>query len=55
MSLQQKKNQNLRILFFHEVNNEKSEKKIRRLNKNTASQKSDVPIRIMKDNADIFA
>ena len=40
---------------FHEVNNEKVAKEIRRLNKNKASQKSDIPIRIIKGNADIFA
>ena len=40
---------------FHEVNNEKIAKEIRRLNKNKASQKSDIPIRIIKENADIFA
>ena len=40
---------------FHEVNNEKIAKEIRRLNKNKASQKSDIPIRIMKENANIFA
>ena len=28
---------------------------MRRLNKNKASQKSDIPIRIIKENADIFA
>ena len=40
---------------FHEVNNEKIERGIMRLNKNKASQKSDIPIRIIKDNVDIFA
>ena len=40
---------------FHEVNNEKIERGITRLNKNKASQKSDIPIRIIKDNVDIFA
>ena len=40
---------------FHEVNNEKIEREIMRLNKNKASQKSDIPIRIIKDNVDIFA
>ena len=40
---------------FHEVNNEKIAKEIRSLNKNKASQKSDIPIRIIKENADIFA
>ena len=37
---------------FHEV---KIEREIMRLNKNKASQKSDIPIRITKDNVDIFA
>ena len=40
---------------FHKVNNEKIEREIMRLNKNKASQKSDIPIRIIKDNVDIFA
>ena len=40
---------------FHEVKNEKIEREIMRLNKNKASQKSDNPIRIIKDNVDIFA
>ena len=40
---------------FHEVNNENIERGIMRLNKNKASQKSDIPIRIIKDNVDIFA
>ena len=40
---------------FHEVNNEKIEREIMRLNKNKASQKSDIPIRIIKNNVDIFA
>ena len=40
---------------FHEVNNEKIERGIMRLNKNKASQKSDIPIRIIKDDVDIFA
>ena len=40
---------------FHEINNEKIEKEIRKLNKNKASQKSDIPSRMIKDNANIFA
>ena len=40
---------------FHEVNNEKIAKEIWRLNKNKASQKSDILIKIIKENADIFA
>ena len=39
---------------FHE-GNKKIAKEIRRLNENKASQKSDIPIRIIKDNADTFA
>ena len=42
-------------LSFHEINNEKSEKEIRSLHKTKAYQKSDIPIRTIKDNADIFA
>ena len=42
-------------LSFHEVNNEKIARGIMRLNKNKASQKSDIPIRIIEDNVDIFA
>ena len=30
-------------------------KEIRRLNKQKALQKSDIPVKIIKDNADIFA
>ena len=40
---------------FHEVNDEKIERGIMRLNKNKASQKSNIPIRIIKDNVHIFA
>ena len=39
---------------FHEVDNEKITKKIRRLDKNKASQKSDISITIIHENADIF-
>ena len=42
-------------LSFHEVNNEKIARGFMRLNKNKASQKSDIPIRIIEDNVDIFA
>ena len=41
-----KKSKNLKI--FHEANNEKIIKEIKRLNKNKASQKSDIPITIIK-------
>ena len=40
---------------FHEVDNEKIIKEIKRLNKNKASQKSDIPITIIHENTDIFA
>ena len=40
---------------FHEVDNEKIIKEIKRLNKNKASQKFDIPITIIQKNADIFA
>ena len=40
---------------FHEVDNDKIIKEIKRLNKNKASQKSDIPIAIIHENADIFA
>ena len=40
---------------FHENDNEKIIKEIKRLNKNRASQKSDIPITIIHENADIFA
>ena len=40
---------------FHEVSNEKIIKEIKRLNKNKVSQKSDIPIAIIHENADIFA
>ena len=39
---------------FHEVDNEKIIKEIKRLNKNKASQKSDIRITIIHENA-IFA
>ena len=39
---------------FHEVDNEKIINEIKRLNKNKASQKSDIPITIIHENADIF-
>ena len=39
---------------FHEVDNEKIIKEIKRLNKNKASQKSDIRITIIHENADIF-
>ena len=40
---------------FHEVDNERIIKEIESLNKNKASQKSDIPITIIHENADIFA
>ena len=39
---------------FHEVGNEKIIKEIKRLNQNKASQKSDISITIIHENADIF-
>ena len=47
-----KKNSNF---TFHEADNEKITKETWRLNKNKASQKSDIPITIIHENADIFA
>ena len=40
---------------FHEVDNERIIKEIKSLNKNKASQKSDIPITIINENAYIFA
>ena len=40
---------------FSEVNIEDMKKDILRLDKNNASQHSDIPIRIIKKNLDIFA
>ena len=40
---------------FHKLDNEKIIKEIRRLNKNKACQRSDIPITIIHENADIFA
>ena len=40
---------------FHEVDDEKIIKEIKRLNKNKASLKSDIPITIIHENANIFA
>ena len=40
---------------FHKVDNERIIKEIKSLNKNKASQKSDIPITIIHENADIFA
>ena len=42
-------------MTFHEVDNERIEKEIKSLNKSKASQKSDIPITINHENADIFA
>ena len=46
--LQKEKSKNAKFSFY-EINNEKIDKEIRSLNKNKASQKSDIPIRIIKD------
>ena len=40
---------------FHEVDDERIIKEIKSLNKNKPSQKSDIPITIIHENADIFA
>ena len=40
---------------FHEVDNEKIIKEIKRWNKNIVSQKSNIVIAIIHENADIFA
>ena len=40
---------------FQEAGNEKDIKEIRRLNKNKASQKSDIPVTIIHENVDVFA
>ena len=39
---------------FHEVDNERIIKEIKSLNKNKASQKSDIPITIINENADLL-
>ena len=41
-------------LAFHEDDNEKIIKEIKRLDQNKASQNSDTPITIICENADIF-
>ena len=43
------------MFSFHEVDKDKIEKEINRLNKNKASQKSDIPTKIIHDNVDLFA
>ena len=43
------------VFSFYEVDKDKIKKEINRLNKNKASQKSDIPIKIIHDNVDIFA
>ena len=43
------------VFSFYEVNKDKIKKESNRLNKNKASQKSDIPIKIIHDNVDIFA
>ena len=40
---------------FHEVGKDKIKKEINRLNKNKASQKSDIPTKIIHDNVDLFS
>ena len=41
--------------IFHEVDNEKIINEIKKLNKNKASQKSDIPMTIIHENTDVFA
>ena len=41
--------------IFHEVDNVKIIKEIKRLSKNKASKKTDIPITIIYENADTFA
>ena len=43
------------MFSFHEVDKDKIKKEIKRLNKNKASQKSDIPTKIIHDNVDLFA
>ena len=43
------------MLSFPEVDKDKIKKEINRLNKNKASQKSDIPTKIIHDNVDLFA
>ena len=43
------------MFSFHEVDKDKIKKEINRLNKNKASQKSDIPTKIIHDNVDLFA
>ena len=53
--LRQKKNKKHSKFTFHQVDNEKIVKEIKRLNKNKASQKSDILTTIIYENADVFA
>ena len=43
------------VFSFYEVDKDKIKKEINRLNKNKASRKSDIPIKIIHDDVDIFA
>ena len=43
------------VFSFYEVDKDKIKKEINRLNKNKASRKSDIPIKIIHDNVEIFA
>ena len=43
------------VFSFYEVDKDKIKKEINRLNKNKASQKSDIPVKIIHDDVDIFA
>ena len=54
MILIKKKSENLKFTI-HEVDDEKIIKEIKMSNKKKASQKSDIPIRIIHENRDLFA
>ena len=54
MILIKKKSENLKFTI-HEVDDEKIIKEIKMSNKNKASQKSDIPMRIIHENRDLFA
>ena len=43
------------VFSFYEVDKDKIKKESNRLNENKASQKSDIPIKMIHDNVDIFA
>ena len=53
ITVRKKKGKNS-VSSFYEVDKDKIKKEINRLNKNKASQKSDIPIKIIHDYVDIF-